>query len=102
MNGAIAEPSARTSRPPRPHIMTITGMSQNFLRMWRNRHSSTAKSIIGPSDLIRHRRLAPIHRGSGKPVARLLRVETKPKRIPADPSHGDRERCQHAEEYDAH
>src|SRR5215469_4369499 len=99
MNGAIAEPSARTSRLPSPHIMTITGMSQNFLRVRRNRHRSTAKSIIDPSELICHRRLTPVHRGSGKPVARHLRIETKPKRIPADPPHADGKRGQHPEEY---
>src|SRR5438034_8132978 len=102
MNGAMAEPSASTSSPPSPHMITITGISQNFLRMRRNRHSSTAKSSINSSELVRHRRLMSAHRGSGKPIARLLRLQTKPQRIPTNPPHDDPDRGQHAEKYNAH
>src|SRR6516164_3684157 len=102
MNGAIAEPSASTSRPPSPHMMTITGVSQNFLRTRRNFHSSLAKSIINSSELVRHRGLPFAWRGSIEPVARFRRLETKPQRIPTGTPHHDRDWGEHGEKHDTH
>ena len=46
MNGATADPWLRTTNPPKTAIMTITGNSQNFLRILMNAQSSVKKSML--------------------------------------------------------
>src|SRR5215471_14079055 len=102
MNGAIADPSASISNPPRPHTITITGMSQNFLRIRRNFHSSLAKLSINSSELVGHRRLPFAWQAPVEPVARLRGLQTKPQRVPAGAPHHDSDRSQHGEKHDSH
>src|SRR5688500_565998 len=45
MNGATAEPWARTSRPPSTTLITMIGSSQNLRRAPRNFHIWTTKSM---------------------------------------------------------
>src|ERR1700746_108165 len=102
MNGASAEPSASTSKPPSPHTITITGVSQIFLRTRRNFHRSLTRSIIKSSELFGHRGLLLAGRRSGEPIARPVRLETKTQRILPGGSHNDSDRSQNSEKHDTH
>src|ERR1700746_2299664 len=102
MNGASAEPSASTSKPPSPHTITITGVSQIFLRTRRNFHRSLTRSIIKSSEFFGHRGLLPAGRRSGEPIARPVRLETKPQGILASGTQNHSDRSKHTEKHDTH
>src|SRR5215211_4808264 len=97
MNGAIAEPWASTSNPPRAHITTSTGISQYFFRARIKSQSSLTKSIIYGSILLGHgsdRRIAP------NPVACRTLINTKAQRIFPSQPQDYAGRQHHAEEHD--
>jgi hypothetical protein len=43
MNGAMADPLAKTINAPKPKRITIRGNNQNFFRFFKNPHKSVKK-----------------------------------------------------------
>lgn len=48
MNGASAEPPAKTINAPNISMIRIKGNNQNFFLFFRNPHKSFKKSIFAP------------------------------------------------------
>ena len=102
MNGAIAEPCARTSSPPSSSITMMMGSSQNFLRARRKRHSSLQKGH--GRDSVRTgsaARPARARRLALDPVGPGFRLESALHRVPARQAHHHADRRDDDEEHDA-
>src|SRR5215468_11185781 len=82
MNGAMTEPCAKISSPPMNSIRSTRGRSHNFLRTFKNVHSSTRNGIRGLLELVPKAFRRRTRRLSGYPIRIDPRVEALSHRIP--------------------
>src|SRR5215813_6144255 len=82
MNGAMTEPWAKISNPPMNSIRSTRGRSHNFLRTFKNVHSSTRNGINGLLELVPKAFRRRTRRFSGYPIRIDSRIDSLPHRIP--------------------
>src|SRR5215467_10912060 len=82
MKGAMTEPCAKISSPPMNSIRSTRGKSHNFLRTFKNVHSSTRNGIEGLLELVPKAFRWRTRRVSGYPIRIDPRIESLVHRIP--------------------
>src|SRR5580692_10251589 len=96
MNGAMADPLARITRPPNRPVSATMGISQYFLRASKNSKSARANDM-GSSVLLRHRAWRRGRVGTRDPIALGVGVETRRDRTLAEEPHQQADRHDGAE-----
>src|SRR5215471_3339899 len=97
MNGAMTEPCAKISSPPMNSIRSTRGRSHNFLRTFKNVHSSTRNDIRGLLELVSKAFRRRARRFSGDPIRIDPRIESLPHRIPPRQPLNETEWCENEE-----
>src|SRR5262250_3246895 len=81
MKGAMTEPCAKISSPPMNNIRSTRGRSHNFLRTFKNVHSSTRNGIEGLLELVPKAFRRRTRWFSGYPIRIAPRIESLAHRI---------------------
>src|SRR5262245_15972767 len=97
MNGAMTEPCAKISSPPMNSIRSTRGRSHNFLRTFKNVHSSTRNGIDNLLELVPKAFRRRTRRFSGYPIRIDPRIESLPHRIPPRQPLNETERRENEE-----